>query len=405
MLHVGLDLSRKRVDVCLISSDGELVGHFPAPADRDGLYGLTRRVAAYGEPVRGVVESMNGARFVHDELVKHGWEVLIADAQRVKGLAPLACKTDKVDARVLAELSFRDLVPAIWLPTPGLRAERERSRFRLHLVKHRSILKNRIHSTLIAFGYQCPVSDLFGLEGRRLLNSLDFPEPWRGHVDASMRLIDELEVQIAQVEHKLKRIGADHRYVPLLMTAPGFGWITSFTVACEIGDISRFSSPVKLTGYTGLCPRVNQSGEVDRRGPVSKHGPRYLRWGLMEAAIAASSHPLYYKRRGGDTRRPVEASLTSPSHRLSGARDGTDRRLTPPCYAGNQVRRRRRVPPDEPRTLRRRIRAEQGFVGRASILSDGRAGHWHRCHVLPWSCVFCVDDYPAAPALRLPGFV
>jgi len=95
VLHVGLDLSRKRVDVCLISSEGELVEHFRAPADRDGLYGLTRRVAVYGEPVRGIVESMNGARFVHDELVGHGWEVLVADAQRVKGLAPLACKTDK----------------------------------------------------------------------------------------------------------------------------------------------------------------------------------------------------------------------------------------------------------------------------------------------------------------------
>ena len=96
MLHVGLDLSRRRVDVCLISSDGELVEHFRSPADRDGLYGLTRRVAVYDEPVRGVVESMNGARFVHDELVKYGWEVLVADAQRVKGLAPLACKTDKL---------------------------------------------------------------------------------------------------------------------------------------------------------------------------------------------------------------------------------------------------------------------------------------------------------------------
>ena len=95
MLHVGLDLSRRRVDVCLISSEGELVEHFRAPADRDGLYGLSRRVAVYDEPVRGVVESMNGARFVHDELVRYGWEVLVADAQRVKGLAPLACKTDK----------------------------------------------------------------------------------------------------------------------------------------------------------------------------------------------------------------------------------------------------------------------------------------------------------------------
>jgi len=94
VLHVGLDLSRKRVDVCLISDQGELIAHFPVPADRDGLYGLTRRVAVYEEPVRGVVESMNGARFVHDELVGHGWEVLIADAQKVKGLAPLACKTE-----------------------------------------------------------------------------------------------------------------------------------------------------------------------------------------------------------------------------------------------------------------------------------------------------------------------
>jgi transposase len=296
MLHVGLDLSRRRVDVCLISDQGELVGHFAAPADRDGLYGLTRRVAVYDEPVRGVIESMNGARFVHDELVRHGWEVLIADAQRVKGLAPLACKTDKIDARVLAELSFRDLVPAIWLPTPQLRREREISRWRLHLVKHRSTLKNRVHSTLIAFGHQVPMADLFGVAGRKLLKQLDIPQPWRGHVDASLALIDDLERRISAIEAELQRSGADHRYVPILMTAPGFGWVVSFTVACEIGDIARFGSPVKLTGYTGLCPRVSQSGDMDRRGPLSKHGPKYLRWGLMEAAIHAAAHPLYKER-------------------------------------------------------------------------------------------------------------
>ena len=44
MLHVGLDLSRRRVDVCVISEAGELVGQFRAPVDRDGLYGLLRRV-------------------------------------------------------------------------------------------------------------------------------------------------------------------------------------------------------------------------------------------------------------------------------------------------------------------------------------------------------------------------
>jgi transposase len=66
----------------------------------------------------------------------------------------LACKTDRVDSRVLAELSFRDLVPATWVRTPGLRAERERSTFRLHLVKHRSILKKPDPSRL-ATGAPC----------------------------------------------------------------------------------------------------------------------------------------------------------------------------------------------------------------------------------------------------------
>jgi transposase len=140
------------------------------------------------------------------------------------------------------------------------------------------------------------MSDLFGLAGRQLLRELDIPEPWRGHVDAGLELIDDLELRISQIEHWLQRSGADHRYVPLLMTAPGIGWVTGFTIASEIGDIGRFSSPVKLTGYTGLCPRVNQSGDIDRRGPLSKHGPRYLRWGLMEAAIHAASHPLYKDR-------------------------------------------------------------------------------------------------------------
>ena len=158
MLHAGLDLSRKKIDVCLLSRAGEIVEEWASPPDADGLRGLARRAGARGLPVRGVIESMTGARFVHDTLEELGWEVLIADAQKVKGLAPLACKTDKIDARVLAVLSQRDLVPEIWLPDPSIRRERELARFRLHLVKHRSMLKHRIHATLITFGHACPVT-------------------------------------------------------------------------------------------------------------------------------------------------------------------------------------------------------------------------------------------------------
>jgi transposase len=253
--------------------------------------------------VRAVIESMTGARFVHDTLEALGWEVLIADAQKVKGLAPLACKTDMIDAQVLAVLSHRDLVPAIWLPDPRVRREREQARFRLHLVKHKSSLKSRIHSTMITFGHPCPVTDLFGVAGRELLDRLEVPQPWRGTIDASLELIDDLERQIAQLNTELRAGGADHPYVPLLLTVPGIGWVLAFTIAAEIGDITRFPSPKKLCGYTGLCPRVHQSGERDRRGPLTKQGPKYLRWALLEATMHALRHPAYNERYQRNKRR------------------------------------------------------------------------------------------------------
>jgi transposase len=296
MLHAGLDLSRKRLDVCLLSGDGELVEEFAAPPDADGLRGLVRHVGRHGTLVRAVIESMTGARFVHDTLEQLGWEVLIADAQKVKGLAPLACKTDKIDARVLAVLSERDLVPAVWLPDPRIRSEREQARFRLHLVKHKSMLKHRIHSTMLSFGHPCPVTDLFGVEGRELLDRLEIPDPWRQSVDASLDLIDYLERQIAEINRDLRASGAEHPYVPLLLTVPGIGWVLAFTIASEIGDITRFPTAKKLCGYTGLCPRVHQSGESDRRGPLTKQGPKYLRWAMLESTMHALRHPAYAER-------------------------------------------------------------------------------------------------------------
>jgi transposase len=298
MLHAGLDLSRRRLDYCLLDEGGERVEVARSAPDGGGLEGLARRIKArFGPvPVRAAIESMTGARFVHDTLERCGWEVEIADAIKVKGLAPLACKTDRIDAWVLAELSRRELVPAIWLPGFQVRQERERARWRLHLVKHRSALKQRVHSALMAFGHACPVSDLFGAAGRELLTRLEFPDPWRSDVLAAVGLIDDLDRQIHGIERELRVLGADHRYVSLLETVPGIAWVLGYTIAAEIGDIARFPTPRKLAGYTGLCPKVRQSGSMDRRGHLAKNGPRYLRWALLEAATNAVKHPVYRDR-------------------------------------------------------------------------------------------------------------
>jgi transposase len=320
MLYAGLDLSRKRLDFHLLDGEGATVEVGAAPPDADGLRGLSQRLDRHGAPIRAAIESMNGARFVHDRLELAGWQVEIADAQKVKGLAPLACKTDRIDAWVLAELARRDLVPAIWLPDPLVRAERERARWRLHLVRHRSSLKQRMHAVLLTHGKPCPVSDLFGMRGRQLLTGLGLPQPWQGTVDASLRLIDELDREITEYERELRRLGADHRYVPLLLTVPGISWVLAYTIAAELGDISRFPSPRKLAGYSGLCPRVYQSGERDLRGPLAKQGPRYLRWALVEAG-----HPRLHPP---DLPRPLPAH-ESP-HRQATRRQGRPDRPRPP---------------------------------------------------------------------------
>ena len=291
MLYVGLDLSRKRLDWQALERDGDRAAIGAVPPDRDGLAKLVGRLG--DEPVLAVIESMSGARFVHDQLELRGWDVRIADAVKARGIAPLACKTDKIDCWVLAELARRDLVPEIWLPDPAVRAERERARFRLHLVKHRSSLKNRVHSILFQHGVPGPGSDLFGAGGRRLLDRLALPEPWASTLAASLALIDTLDEQIDGCESELRRLGADHPYIPLLTTLPGVAWILGYTIASEIGDINRFPTPRKLVGYTGLCPRVKQSGERDRRGPLRKNGPNYLRWALIEAAHTAGRNPRY----------------------------------------------------------------------------------------------------------------
>src|SRR5664279_1166349 len=182
------------------------------------------------------------------------------------------------------------------LPTPEVRAERERARFRLHLFRHRTALKNRISATLMTFGHPCPMADLFGVAGRKLLDSLALPEPWQASLSESLALVDDLTTRVDALEVELRDLGADDPSMQLLMTVPGVGWVLAYTIASEIGAITRPATPKKLAGYTGLCPLVRQSGPKDRRGPLAKNGPKYLRWALVEAATHAARDVRYVER-------------------------------------------------------------------------------------------------------------
>jgi transposase len=110
MEYLGINWGTRRAAWCTLTEAGELAEGMIS-ADEDGL---ARLVAQLGPDVRGCIEMMSGAVWVRDRLAQRGWAIEIAEARKVKALAPLACKTDRVDARVLAELSRRKLVPTVW---------------------------------------------------------------------------------------------------------------------------------------------------------------------------------------------------------------------------------------------------------------------------------------------------
>ena len=103
----------------------------------------------------------------------------VAHARKVRDVAPLACKTDKVDARVLAELARRDLVPELWVPPLEDRELRERLRRRMHLVRMRASAMNRIFGLQTQWGLRLSVRRLRGPDAMTLLERQGMPAVWR----------------------------------------------------------------------------------------------------------------------------------------------------------------------------------------------------------------------------------
>jgi transposase len=86
--------------------------------------------------------------------------------------------------------------------------------------------------------------------------------------------VDLLDEQIAPLERELRPLARADSRAALLETIPGVGDVLGLTIAAEIGDVARFANPRKLIDYAGLAPRVKQSGESSRTGPLSKAGRR-----------------------------------------------------------------------------------------------------------------------------------
>src|SRR3954463_4828998 len=343
MQYLGIDWGTRRASWCALDGHGAL-REGVIPADQDGLARLAVTVGT-DEEVRGCIEMMSGAVWVRDRLALVGWDIRLADARKVKSIAPLACKTDRVDARVLADLVRRDLVPEVWVPGLEERANRERLRRRSHLIRLRTSAMNRSFGLLTQWGLRRNLTALRKPDAISELAGHGVPPVWRQSITTLLAVIDDLDTQLAVLERELRPVARGDDRVKLLTTIPGIGELLGLTIAAEIGDIARFPSARKLVGYSGLTPTIKQSGQSSRTGRLSKAGPATLRWAAVEAAQQAWRpnspwHGLYVdvKRRHGKAN-PAKTAV---------APQGPDRRLARPLAAravqGQRVQRARSCP-------------------------------------------------------------
>ena len=233
------------------------------------------------------MEMMSGAVWVRDRLEAAGWEIKVAHARKVRDVAPLACKTDKVDARVLAELCRRDLVPELWVPSIEDRALRERLRRRAHLVKVRTSARNRIFGLLTQFGLRISHARLRKPDAIELLASRGVPEVWRDSIAELLELAAEMDRRIDPIDRELGPIARSDQRAKLLATIPGSARSRASPSPPRSARNLVSRDPGKLIGYAGLAPRVSQSGERSATGALSKAGLRTLRWAAVEAANQA----------------------------------------------------------------------------------------------------------------------
>jgi transposase len=205
-----------------------------------------------------VIEVSTNTWTLYDVISPLVARVLVANPYKVRLIGASKVKTDKLDVWALARLLVADLIPEVWVPPIHVRELRALISHRRRLSHASARTRNRLHSVLHRHNLWV------GADRGPPLRRLTTTGPWASSY-------------------------------PFLVQLPGFGLVLSMTILSAIGDISRFPSPKKLVGYSGLGASVHDSGKTHRTGRITKQGRKDLRWALVEAAWSAVRYHPHWK--------------------------------------------------------------------------------------------------------------
>jgi transposase len=285
---IGLDVHRDFCEVAICEAGRvRSAGRIETSPEALELF-----AGSLGQGDRVALEVTGGAWEIARIVEPHVRRVVVVSPDDT-GIRQARAKTDRLDARTLARLLWAGELDAVWMPDERCRVLRRRLARREQLVRSRSRAKNEVHAVLMRrLKGKPPVSDLFGVNGRRWLGELELPVEEAETLQSALRQIEFLDSEIAAVERLIARAALGWQDARRLLTVPGVNVICAAEFLAAIGDIRRFRSSRALVAYLGLDPRVRQSGsEPARTGRISKRGSASARWALVEAAWSVVRQP------------------------------------------------------------------------------------------------------------------
>jgi transposase len=279
---VGLDVHKRVVEAAILGDDGTLLQRARFGCTRQELEQFARRHLSPEHRV--ALEATTNSWPIVEILAPHVAEVVVSNPLRTQAIASAKIKTDKVDARVLAELLRADYLPRVWQPDGATRQLRQQTSRRAALVADRTRLKNRLHAELHQRLIVAPVQDLFSGAGLAWLERVELDPLGRQAVETGLRLLAAVDQELAVLERELAVQGYADPRVKLLLTIPGVNVTVAQTLLAALGDPTRFRDGDHAASYLGLVPSTRQSAERRYHGPITRAGNGHARWVLVQAA-------------------------------------------------------------------------------------------------------------------------
>jgi len=279
--YIGIDLHQAFFQACAVAPTGDRLWEERLPRTHEGLAVLTARCTPQ---TALAVEASTPTWHFADAVVGAVAELRIVDPWKTRLKAGYAAKTDRLDARRLADALRRDSVVGVYYPPLAIRELRELCRARVALVQVRTAVINRIRAVLLRHG----VTDARRLAKTRddaWLATIALPPRAAASVGRLRQVLATVRAEGRQVDAEVKHLATTDPVACALQQLMGVGPVLALTIRAEIGDIARFATPAQLASYAGLVPRVEASAGRVRYGRITKRGSPWLRWALVEAAI------------------------------------------------------------------------------------------------------------------------